>query len=232
MLTFHTLRANFPPLMRVYKLLLVIFMVGVIQSCYTMLYPPQTLPQTVTTVVSEPAMVSTIGGTGMYGWDPYWEPALPFTSYHRGYGASYYSPYNYYDYHHPHYAPVYVVSETRDPAPARDFNRDEKQGGSRVREMNGSSAPASTGSKSGSQGLRSGMTSGSSGVISPIIPPPVVTPPKKNKTKTPQKMVADPPKKARTRQVKVTQPKPKPVKKQKETQKSDPPSQKRTRVRK
>ncbi len=232
MLTFHALRANFPPLMRVYKLLLVILMVGVIQSCYTMLYPPQTLPQTVTTVVSEPAMVSTIGGTGMYGWDPYWEPALPFTSYHRGYGASYYSPYNYYDYHHPHYAPVYVVSETRDPAPARDFNRDEKQGGSRVREMNGSSVPASTGSKSGSQGLRSGMTSGSSGVISPIIPPPVVTPQKENKTKTPQKMVADPPKKTRTKQVKVTKPQPKPVKNQKETQKSDTPSQKRTRVRK
>ena len=209
---------------------MVFLMVGVLQSCYTMLYPPQTLPQTITTVVSEPAMVSSIGGSGMYGWDPYWEPALPFTSYHRGYGASYYSPYNYYDYHHPHYAPVYVVSETRDPVPARDFNRDEKLGGSRVRDLNGSSSTSGSGNKAGSIDQGSGMSSAASGIITPVIKNPVVTPPKRIKTKAPQNVAADPPKK-KIKQVKPN--KPKPVKKQKKVEKSDsPPPPKRTRIRK
>lgn len=202
-------------------------MVTLLQSCYTMLYPPQSLPQTITTVVSEPAMASTVGGVGMYGWDPYWEPALPFTSYHRGYGASYYSPYNYYDYHHPHYAPVYVIGETRDPAPARDFSRDEKQGGSRTREMNGTSAPSNSGSKGGSPVQEGGMSSASTPIVAPIIKNPVVSPP--NKYQAPQNVVADPPRN-KIKQVKVN--KPKPVKKQKEAKKTDPPPpQKRTRIR-
>ena len=231
MLTFQILQATLLRHMRITKLIVVLLMVAILQSCYTMLYPPQTLPQTITTVVSEPAIVSSIGGSGMYGWDPYWEPALPFTSYHRGYGASYYSPYNYYDYQHPYYAPVYVVSETRDPVPARDFNRDEKQGGSRVRDLNGSSVPSSSSSKSGSMGQGSEMSSAASGAIAPIIKNPVVTlPPKKNKTKAPQNVVADPPRK-RVKQVKINSPKP--VKKQKEVKKSDsPPPKKRTRNRK
>ena len=236
MLTFRTLKANFLPLMQVSKLIMVFFMVVVLQSCYTMLYPPQTLPQTSTIVVSEPAMVSTIGGSGMYGWDPYWEPALPFTSYHTGYGASYYSPYNYYDYHHPHYAPVYVVSETRDPAPARDFDRDEMQGGSRVRERNDFSSPASSGNKGSSGGIGSGLSSAASPIVKPIISdpvvikPPIIRKPRNNDAK---------PAINRSKPVKVNKPKPakstksKAVKKQKESEKSDqPPPKKRTRTRK
>jgi len=244
MLTFRTLKANFPPLMQVNKLIMVFFMVVVLQSCYTMLYPPQTLPQTTTTIVSEPAMVSTVGGSGMYGWDPYWEPALPFTSYHTGYGASYYSPYNYYDYHHPHYAPVYVVSETRDPAPARDFDRDEMQGGSRVRERNDSSSLSGSGNKGNTGGIGSGMSSATSPIIKPIISNPVVIQPpiiQKPRNNDARPVIKN------TKSVKVNKPKtvkvnkPNPikaskttaVKTQKESEKSDPPPpKKRTRTRK
>ncbi len=231
MLTFQCMRTNFPPLMRASKIIMVSLIVLVFQSCYTMLYPPQTLPQTVTTVVSEPAMVTTIGGSGVYGWDPYWEPALPFTSYHRGYGASYYSPYNYYDYHHPHYAPVYVVSETREREPARTYNRDEKQGGARNRDLNGTGFPSSsTGSKSGSLGQGSAMSGAVSSPVSPVISNPIVAPPTKNKQKSQKKFVADPPKK-RTKKVKVT--KPKRVKAQKEVEKKAAPApEKRSRTRK
>ncbi len=215
--------------MQIIKSIVVLLVVVILQSCYTMLYPPQTLPQTVTTIVSEPAMASTIGGSGMYGWDPYWEPALPFTSYHQGYGASYYSPYNYYDYQHPYYAPVYVVSETSDPIPARDFNRDEKQGGSRARDLNNSSVSASSGSKAGSLGQGSGMSSAVSEIIAPVKNP-VVTPPQRNKAKVSQNMLADPPRK----NIKIGRiNRPVPVKKQKKVEKSDsPPPQKRTRTRK
>ncbi|MBT4033494.1 MAG: hypothetical protein HOB84_10635 [Candidatus Marinimicrobia bacterium] len=235
MLTFLTLKANFPPLMQLKKIIMVFLLIVVLQSCYTMLYPPQTLPQTMTTVVSEPAMVSTIGGSGMYGWDPYWEPALPFTSYHTGYGASYYSPYNYYDYHHPHYAPVYVVSETRDPAPARGFDRDEKQGGSRVRERNNSSSPASSGNKGNTGSIGGGMSSAASPIINPTISDPVVIRApiiKKSRNDDAKPIIKN------VKPVKVNKPKPvktsKPqaVKKQKKSEKSDPPPpKKRTRTR-
>lgn len=235
-LTFQTLRAKFHPSMRIYKQFLVILMVLALQSCYTMLYPPQTLPQTVTTVVSEPAMVSTIGGTGVYGWDPYWEPALPFTSYYTGYGASYYSPYNYYDYHHPHYAPVYVVSETSTPAPGRDFDRDEKQGGSRVREPNPPPASSNLGSKAGSTGLGSSMSTATAPIIQPAsTKSPVIKSPVRGNTEV--KPVSPPKKKVRSntgnkqKPVKVT--KSKSVKNTKESKKSDPPApKKRTRTRK
>ena len=240
MLTFLTMKANFTPLMQVKKIIGLFFMVAVLQSCYTMLYPPQTLPQTVTTVVSEPAMVSTIGGSGVYGWDPYWEPALPFTSYHTGYGASYYSPYNYYDYHHPHYAPVYVVSESRDPVPARVFNRDEIQGGSRVRERNDSASPSSSGSKTNPIGIGAGIGNGMSSAASPIIKPnpsdPVVIQPPR--TKKPRVEYAKPViknvkpvKEKKSKPVKAS--KVKAVKQQKESEASDsPPPQKRSRIRK
>ena len=124
-------------------------MVGVLslQACYTMLYPPATLPNTVTTVTSAPAVASSLGGSGYYGWDPYWEPALPFTSYHRGYGASYYNPYNYYDYRDPYYAPVYVVGESADPVPGRKLSRDDEQGGSRTRDLNSPGVSSGSGSK-------------------------------------------------------------------------------------
>ncbi len=235
MLTFQTLKANFPPLMRINRLVVVILMTVALQSCYTMLYPPQTLPQTTTTIISEPAMVSSIGGSGMYGWDPYWEPALPFTSYHTGYGASYYSPYNYYDYHHPHYAPVYVVSETRNPEPGRDFDRDEKQGGSRLRERNDFSPTSGSGSKGSTGGIGSGMSSAASPILQPVISEPVITKSTitrktRNNDAKPVINKSKPVKANKSKPVKST--KSRTVKKQKETEKSDPPPKKRTRTRK
>ncbi len=236
MLTYLTLIANFRPLMQVKKIFGLFLMVTVLQSCYTMLYPPQTLPQTVTTTVSEPAMISTIGGSGVYGWDPYWEPALPFTSYHMSYGASYYSPYNYYDYHHPHYAPVYVVSESRDPSPSRDFNRDEMQGGSRVRERNDAPSLSGSGSKGTTIGLGSGMSSAASPIIKPIIPAPVVVQPPliikpRNNDAKPINNNVKPVKVAKPKPVKAT--KARAVKKQEVSEESDsPPPQKRSRIRK
>jgi hypothetical protein len=236
MLTFLTMNTNFHPLMRIKKIVAMFFMVAVLQSCYTMLYPPQTLPQTVTTVVSQPAMVSSIGGSGVYGWDPYWEPALPFTSYYAGYGASYYSPYNYYDYHHPHYAPVYVVSESREPVPARNFDRDDLQGGSRVRERNDSALNSSSGNPGNATGIGSGLSSAASPIINPIVTDPVVskTPiilkPANNEARPVIKDVNP---------VKVRQPRPakaqkaKAVKQPEASEKSDSPApQKRNRIRK
>ncbi|NQV42740.1 MAG: hypothetical protein HQ506_10315 [Candidatus Marinimicrobia bacterium] len=230
------MKTNFTPLMQLIKITGLFLMVVTLQSCYTMLYPPQTLPQTVTSVVSEPAMVSTIGGSGMYGWDPYWEPALPFTSYHTGYGASYYSPYNYYDYHHPHYAPVYVVGESRQPAPARDFDRDEKQGGSRTRERNNSSSLSGSGSKGNTVGLGSGMSSATSPIVKPIINDPIVNQPVKiysprNKEVKPVVNKVKPTKTNKPKPVNASQSKA--VKKQQASEKSDsPPPKKRTRTRK
>ena len=214
-----------------YKLFVLFLTIGLLQSCYTLIYPPQSQPQTVTTVVSEPAMASTVGAVGGYGWDPYWEPALPFTSYHQGYGASYYDPYNYYDYHHPRYAPVYVVSETTDPSPAREFRRDESQGGSRTRALNGTANTSGSGtSKAGSLvGIGSGLSTSSPAIIAPITKNPVVTTPVKRKPE--KRMLTSPPKK-NIKQAKVSPPKP--VKKSKEADKpkSPPPEKKRTRTRK
>ncbi|MCF7807616.1 MAG: hypothetical protein K9M49_07860 [Candidatus Marinimicrobia bacterium] len=116
------------------KILFLIVLVGaLLQSCYTMLYPPKTLPETVTTVISEPVYVSSVGGGGMYGWDPYWEPVLPYTNYYSGYGRSYYNPYNYYDYHHSYYRPVYVKAEEPRQVPGREYGRDDKDAGQRQR---------------------------------------------------------------------------------------------------
>lgn len=181
MLTSISHLANFSPLMQVKqkKLIVIIFGILMLQSCYTLVDPPQTLPQTVTTIISEPAMASSIGGAGVYGWDPYWEPALPFTNYHRGYGASYYSPYNYYDYHHPYYAPVYISGEVRTPAPAREFGRDDPQGGGRARDRIGSGTASS--SKGGYENPEpsGGVSSAGSGIISTVNPTPVAIPPTK-----------------------------------------------------
>lgn len=231
MLTIEGQKANFQPLMnfRNYRLLILLIAVLVLQSCYTLIYPPQTLPQSVTTVVSEPAMATSVGVSGGYGWDPYWEPALPFTSYHRGYGATYYSPYNYYDYHHPRYAPVYVVSEITPPSSARDFGRDEQQGGGRTRELNGSSDVSSSGTRGGTTGLGSTSASTAAPVRTPVIAPPVYSPPKKSR---PVKSISTDPPKRTIKPVKIT--KPKPVKKSKEAEKKAPapPKNKRSRTRK
>lgn len=161
------------------KIFTIIIGVLMLQSCYTMVNPPQSLPQSVTTIISEPVMASSIGGAGVYGWDPYWEPALPFTNYHRGYGASYYSPYNYYDYHHPYYAPVYVSGEVNSPAPGREFGRDDPQGGGRNREMTGSRTASGSGGSAGGAGNETGMSSAEPGIISPVKPTPVTNPPYK-----------------------------------------------------
>lgn len=220
--------------MRITKVILTITLVAVLQSCYTMLNPPQTQPETVTTVVSRPAMVSTIGGGGIYGWDPYWEPALPFTSYHTGYGYSYYSPYNYYDYHHPHYAPVYIVGESSDPDRTRDFDRDEKQGGSRVRERNNTPTSGSSGSGDTSVGLGSGMSTGTSPIITQPVKPAIIAPPVRTNRSEVKQVVApkknvQPPK--TTKPAKVT--KSVKVRQTKESTKTDsPPPKKRTRTRK
>lgn len=116
------------------KIWLLIILVGALmQSCYTMLNPPKTLPETVSTVISEPVYVSSVGGGGMYGWDPYWEPTLPYTNYYSGYGRTYYNPYNYYDYHHSYYRPVYVISEEAQRVVGREYGRDEKNNGNRER---------------------------------------------------------------------------------------------------
>jgi hypothetical protein len=66
MLTILSHLANFPPLMQVKQKKIFILIVGIslLQSCYTMVNPPQTLPQSVTTIISEPAMASSFGG----GW--------------------------------------------------------------------------------------------------------------------------------------------------------------------
>jgi len=222
-------------MLRAYKIIFSVLTVVVLQSCYTMLYPPQTQPETLTTMVSEPAMGSTFGGTGAYGWDPYWEPALPFTSYYSGYGASYYSPYNYYDYHHPHYAPVYVVGESAVPEPARDFNRDDKQGGSRLRVRNGTSVPASISGQGNSTGDRGGLSTAAAPIVAPVKPKPTigsVAPIKSKETKAvkpaPKKYTPAQPKSkpAKSREAKS-------VKSSKESKKSDSPApKKRTRSRK
>ena len=135
-----------------------------LQSCYTMLNPPKTLPETVTTVISEPVIVSSLGGSGYYGWDPYWEPVLPYTNYHRSYGRSYYSPYNYYDYHHSYYRPIYVVEgESEVPVVGRDFSRDQKKSGRRDRTVR----PGTT----ANTGTPSSMST-----AAPVVAPPVTAP--------------------------------------------------------
>ena len=184
MLTLSWFKPNFSPLMRgkSIKILLLLSAFIMLQSCYTLLYPPETLPQTVSTVVSEQAMASSLGGVGAYGWDPYWEPALPFTSYHHGYGSSYYSPYNYYDYQHPYYAPVYIVGEGADPLPGRQFGRDDKQGGGRDRQRN--SVPAGSGSKNSGGVSPVGIGSSTANPIiqDPPVKNPIVIPPAKSKS--------------------------------------------------
>ncbi len=170
MLTSLSTRAKFRPIMMQRKIKFIFIVVSVIalQSCYTMLYPPATLPNTVTTVTAAPAVASSLGGLGYYGWDPYWEPTLPFTSYHRGYGASYYNPYNYYDYRDPYYAPVYIVSEAADPVPGRKYGRNDDQGGSRTRVPN--SPSVSSGSSHTSSSVSTG---GSTTIAAPIKNEPV-----------------------------------------------------------
>jgi hypothetical protein len=115
------------------SLLTILLLTGLLQSCYTMLNPPLTLPETVSNMISEPVIVSSLGGSGYYGWDPYWEPVLPYTNYNRGFGNSYYSPYNYYDYHHSYYRPIYVTTDNSIAVQGRDFGRGQNQGAGRER---------------------------------------------------------------------------------------------------
>ncbi len=179
MLTLSPLKPKFLPLMlgKGKKVFVLIAGILLLQSCYTLLHPPETLPQTVTTVVTEQAMASSLGGTGLYGWDPYWEPALPFTSYHRGYGSSYYSPYNYYDYQDPYYAPVYIVGETSDPAPARQFGRDDQLGGARNRQLNGAATASSSDNDQGGKRTAIGMSAAAPVSQAPVKNPIIKSPP-------------------------------------------------------
>lgn len=181
MLTFlqtHT-RLGVIMFQNVYKRLPVLLLIFLLQSCYTLLHPPATQPYTKTTRVVEPAMASSLGGSGAYGWDPYWEPGLPFTSYSRQYGGSYYSRYNYYDYQDDYYAPVYIVGETETPKIGREFNRDDEQGGSRNREQRASMTTASAGSSPISTGVMAPAQSQTEVAPSPVIPPAAVSQPTK-----------------------------------------------------
>lgn len=174
MLTLLAKKARLSPRMRKtsQRLFLIVSSLIFLQSCYTMLHPPKTLPSSVTTIISEPIITTSLGSSGAFGWDPYWEPALPFTSYHRGYGASYYNPYNYYDYHHPHYAPVYIISEESSPTLPRDFNRDDLQGGSRNRVINPLEGSSASNNPGGSNGGNDKPTAGPLiDVPAPNIPP-------------------------------------------------------------
>ncbi|NQV13897.1 hypothetical protein HQ531_00460 [bacterium] len=230
MLTLSQKWARFSPYMgaKPKRLFLLLISVFLLQSCYTLLHPPATLPQTVTTVISDPIMTTTLGSSGGYGWDPYWEPALPFTSYHRGYGASYYNPYNYYDYNHPHYAPVYIVGEEASPLPAREYGRDDRQGGSRDRGINipdGSDAPSNSGeSSSGGMSTAAPEISGSNNVDPPIVPP--------NKSRNRRNTKIKIPSKETTPVIKNDKPKPPPNSKNTDNSKKEPPPKKRLRSRK
>ncbi len=234
MLTFLGRKAKFSPVMvkSFIKFSLLVGGIFLLQSCYTLITPPATTPYTTTTVTSAPAMASTVGGVGAYGWDPYWEPTLPFTSYHRGYGASYYSPYNYYDYNHAYYTPVYVVGEVRDPEPARDFNRDDNLGGSRNRERLPEPVVSSARSSSGTA-IGSGVSVAAPAIIAPVKPTPVKprpvsTIPSKPSVSKPREASRP---KVETKPIKVNRSKP--VEKKQESKTSDPPaSKKRTRTRK
>lgn len=168
MLTSSEKRTNFPSVMRgKINISLLLLSVLLLHSCYTLLNPPQTLPQTLSTVTTEVAMGSSLGGSVFSGWDPYWEPVLPFTNYYRGYGASYYDPYNYYDYHDPYYAPVYVKGEKATPIKGREFGRDDKQANNRIRDP-----------KNTSNGQLSGGSSVGLSTAAPAISIPAVTQPK------------------------------------------------------
>lgn len=152
----------------IFILSIFLFLTVSLQSCYTMLNPPKTLPETVSNVISEPVVVSSIGGSGYYGWDPYWEPVLPYTNYYSSYGRSYYSPYNYYDYHHSYYRPIYVVDDDPVPVEGREFSRDEKHSGRRNRTVkpDGNLNASAAGSVSSSPPASSPPTS------TPILAPP------------------------------------------------------------
>lgn len=177
-----------------FQFLATVLMLTVIQSCYTVVNAPATLPETVTTTISGPVYASSGGVASVYGWDPYWEPSLAYTPYHRSYGASYYNPYNYYDYQHSYYAPVYGGGDYEaTPVAGRGYDRDDQQGGSRNRQSNGGStalAPIKSG----------GMPAVGVSTASPVTPNPVIVPPP-TKTIHPQNVEGS----KRTRDVKPSQ---------------------------
>jgi len=198
MLTNSKDSTKFGPMMkRNKKWILVAGLVLMVQSCYTIVNAPDTLPETVTQTISQPVYTSSIGSPGVYGWDPYWEPSLAYTPYYGGYGASYYSPYNYYDYHHSYYAPVYGSggSYVSEPVAGRGFDRDATQGGSRDRQQR-----SETSSQSGEKG---GGYSGAGGAssVAPILPNPVVSQPAPSKPIHPTNVAGS----KRTRDVKPSQ---------------------------
>ena len=182
--SFQTSKFRPAMLQRIGHISLLIVTLLALQACYTVVTPPETLPETVTQVVSSPVYVSSIGSPGLSGWDPYWEPSLAYTGYYGGYGgygASYYSPYNYYDYHHSYYAPVYGGHggyTTPEPVTGRGYDRDEPLGSGRDRQSNSgvTSVPAS---KLGSS-VGAGMST-----VAPLMPAPVIVAPPPTKTVDP-----------------------------------------------
>lgn len=151
-------------MMTLKKMLLVLGLTILLSSCYTMLYPPATAPITQTTITTETVGSSSLGGY-YSGWDPYWVPSLQYTGYYYDRWSSYYDPYNYYDYHHSHYTPIYIVGEERKKQPSRDYSRDEEIGDDRDRDrkiddvVNKDKAPVSSSSAFPGSGFGSASTS-------------------------------------------------------------------------
>ncbi len=173
MLTLIKKGTTFNPSMyrRINRLVFLLLLGVILQSCYTVIYAPETLPQSVTSVTSEPAMASSLGGSGAYGWDPYWEPVLPYTGYYNSgyassyYGSSYYNPYNYYDYQHSYYQPVYINSEETTPVTGRSYGRESSRSTGRTREAK-TPKPSSNGGS---------LSTASPAISAPAVTTPVVT---------------------------------------------------------
>ncbi|MCF7823993.1 MAG: hypothetical protein K9N35_07435 [Candidatus Marinimicrobia bacterium] len=190
MLTSLINQAKFVSLMRnKFKTSILLISILMLQSCYTLIYPPQTLPAT-STVTTEFVEGSTVNVVGYSDWDPYWEPVLPYTNYYRGYGASYYDPFNYYDYHHPYYAPVYVTSEEPRPIKGREIGREDEQISDRIRDQKNST--------NGAVGGYVAPTSIPQVSTIPVVSTPVVKNPKIEIKKSPIKKQTPPDRKTKT----------------------------------
>jgi len=154
------------------KILILLPAILFLQSCYTLLNPPATLPESYSTVTTEVAMGSSLGGSVFTGWDPYWEPVLPYTNYQRGYGASYYNPYNYYDYRNPYYAPiynpVYIKGEKAPSVKGRSYGRADDQGSDRLREPKSTTSGQVMGNNSG------GFSTAAAPISIPVVTNPTV----------------------------------------------------------
>jgi len=203
------------------KILILFSGILFLQSCYTMLNPPQTLPQTYNTVTTQVVGGSSIGGSVYSGWDPYWEPVLPYTDYYGGYGATYYSPYNYYDYHHPYYAPVYIQSDQATPVIGRTYGREDKQGSDRLRD-----------SKSSTNSQPIGIGAGGVSTAAPAASTPVVIKPNAPDNKNPALRNARPSRDTKRVNKRVQKPNPQPVKQEEPEKTEQADENQRTRTKK